>query len=231
MHFQEVRVVWTYLLHQWTLLCIFFVWRHFMLFMFLLSGGQIFSWGQNQYGQLGLGTNGQSISTPQNIQSLQGIPFAQISTGGAHSFALTLSGAVFGWGRNKFGQLGLNDSNGGRQKLVISEHSLPWLSLIVSIFFSDRSSPALLKSLRSQQVIDISCGEDHTAALTKLSYIHFDHIIIILHIISLLCVEDWFVYVMCDWWWIVVIPSTKRGRNIFIIVFVCLFPQKVEEVF
>lgn len=78
------------------------------------SGSQVFSWGQNRYGQLGLGVNEQSISTPQIIQSLLGIPFAQISAGGAHSFTLTLSGAVFGWGRNKFGQLGLNDSNGER---------------------------------------------------------------------------------------------------------------------
>uniref|UniRef100_A0AAX7U1I8 HECT domain-containing protein n=1 Tax=Astatotilapia calliptera TaxID=8154 RepID=A0AAX7U1I8_ASTCA len=70
----------------------------------LSKGGHIFSWGQNRYGQLGLGINGQSISTPQMIQSLQGIPFAQISAGGAHSFALTPSGAVFGWGRNNFGQ-------------------------------------------------------------------------------------------------------------------------------
>uniref|UniRef100_A0A3Q3E855 HECT and RLD domain containing E3 ubiquitin protein ligase 4 n=1 Tax=Labrus bergylta TaxID=56723 RepID=A0A3Q3E855_9LABR len=107
------------------------------------KGGQVFSWGQNRFGQLGLGLNGQSISTPQVIQSLHGVPFAQISAGGAHSFALTLSGAVFGWGRNKFGQLGLNDTN-------------------------DRCFPILLKSLRSQRVIYISCGEDHTAALTKL---------------------------------------------------------------
>lgn len=34
----------------------------------------------------------------------------------------------------------------------------------------DRWFPALLKSLRSQRVIFVSCGEDHTAALTKLSY-------------------------------------------------------------
>ncbi|XP_034040932.1 probable E3 ubiquitin-protein ligase HERC4 isoform X2 [Thalassophryne amazonica] len=108
----------------------------------LSRGGHIFSWGQNRYGQLGLGINGQSISTPQVIQSLEGIPFARISAGGAHSFALTLSGAVFGWGRNKFGQLGLNDIN-------------------------DRHFPTLLKSLRSLKVIYISCGEDHTAVLTK----------------------------------------------------------------
>ncbi|KAJ3610820.1 hypothetical protein NHX12_022911 [Muraenolepis orangiensis] len=88
--------------------------------------GQVFSWGQNRYGQLGLGMEGQGIPTPQHVQSLQGIPFAQIVAGGAHSFALTPSGAVFGWGRNKFGQLGLNDNN-------------------------DRHSPTLLRSLRSQR--------------------------------------------------------------------------------
>uniref|UniRef100_A0A8C6Q9Q1 HECT and RLD domain containing E3 ubiquitin protein ligase 4 n=1 Tax=Nothobranchius furzeri TaxID=105023 RepID=A0A8C6Q9Q1_NOTFU len=108
----------------------------------LSRGGHIFCWGQNRYGQLGLGINGPGISTPQILPSLQGIPFAQISAGGAHSFALTFSGAIFGWGCNKFGQLGLNDT-------------------------SDRCCPALLKSLRSQKVIYISCGEDHTAALTK----------------------------------------------------------------
>ncbi|KAL0964222.1 hypothetical protein UPYG_G00321040 [Umbra pygmaea] len=111
----------------------------------LSRGGQVYSWGQNRYGQLGLGTaghTGHQVSTPQVIQSLQGIPFIQISAGGAHSFALTLSGAVFGWGCNNFGQLGLNDNN-------------------------DRYYPALLKSLRSQRVIYVCCGEDHSAALTK----------------------------------------------------------------
>lgn len=83
----------------------------------LAAGGQIFSWGQNKYGQLGLGSQGVSVSTPQVIQSLQGVPFAQISAGGAHSFGLTLSGAIFGWGRNKFGQLGLNDNDGNRKRL------------------------------------------------------------------------------------------------------------------
>ncbi|XP_053476679.1 probable E3 ubiquitin-protein ligase HERC4 isoform X2 [Ictalurus furcatus] len=104
--------------------------------------GQIFSWGQNRYGQLGLGKERLCVLTPQVIHSLQGIPFAQISAGGAHSFALTMSGAVFGWGRNKFGQLGLNDNK-------------------------DRCFPSLLKTLRSQRVVYICCGEDHTAALTK----------------------------------------------------------------
>ncbi|NWV30073.1 HERC4 ligase, partial [Origma solitaria] len=108
----------------------------------LSKGSEVFSWGQNKYGQLGLGYEYKKQTSPQVIKSLLGIPFAQIAAGGAHSFVLTLSGAIFGWGRNKFGQLGLNDDN-------------------------DRYVPTLLKSLRSQKVVHICCGEDHTAALTK----------------------------------------------------------------
>ncbi|NWI84833.1 HERC4 ligase, partial [Pitta sordida] len=108
----------------------------------LSKGSEVFSWGQNKYGQLGLGYEYKKQTSPHMIKSLLGIPFAQIAAGGAHSFVLTLSGAIFGWGRNKFGQLGLNDDN-------------------------DRYVPTLLKSLRSQKVVYICCGEDHTAALTK----------------------------------------------------------------
>ncbi|KAM5237248.1 putative E3 ubiquitin-protein ligase HERC4 isoform 4-T4 [Ctenodactylus gundi] len=108
----------------------------------LSKGSEVFCWGQNKYGQLGLGTDCKKQTSPQLIKSLLGIPFMQVAAGGAHSFVLTLSGAIFGWGRNKFGQLGLNDEN-------------------------DRYVPNLLKSLRSQKIVYICCGEDHTAALTK----------------------------------------------------------------
>lgn len=46
------------------------------------------------------------------MRSLEGIPLAQVAAGGAHSFALSLSGAVFGWGMNNAGQLGLSDEEG-----------------------------------------------------------------------------------------------------------------------
>uniref|UniRef100_A0A4X1TP51 HECT and RLD domain containing E3 ubiquitin protein ligase 4 n=2 Tax=Sus scrofa TaxID=9823 RepID=A0A4X1TP51_PIG len=108
----------------------------------LSKASEVFCWGQNKYGQLGLGIDCKKQSSPQLIKSLLGIPFMQVAAGGAHSFVLTLSGAIFGWGRNKFGQLGLNDEN-------------------------DRYVPNLLKSLRTQKIVYICCGEDHTAALTK----------------------------------------------------------------
>uniref|UniRef100_A0A670YWZ5 HECT and RLD domain containing E3 ubiquitin protein ligase 3 n=1 Tax=Pseudonaja textilis TaxID=8673 RepID=A0A670YWZ5_PSETE len=101
-----------------------------------------FTWGQNNYGQLGLGKEFPSQDTPQRVRSLDGVPLSQVAAGGAHSFALSLSGAVFGWGKNTSGQLGLSDEK-------------------------DRESPCHVKLLRTQKVVYISCGNDHTAVLTK----------------------------------------------------------------
>uniref|UniRef100_A0A4W6BVK7 HECT and RLD domain containing E3 ubiquitin protein ligase 3 n=1 Tax=Lates calcarifer TaxID=8187 RepID=A0A4W6BVK7_LATCA len=108
----------------------------------LSRDGQLFTWGQNTSGQLGLGKGEPSKLFPHPLKSLAGIPLAQITAGGDHSFALSLSGAVFGWGKNRAGQLGLNDKQ-------------------------DRAVPCHIKFLRSQKVVYISCGDEHTAALTK----------------------------------------------------------------
>lgn len=108
----------------------------------LADDSQLFTWGQNSHGQLGLGEGFESQSSPQRVKSLEGIPLAQVTAGGFHSFALSLSGAVFGWGKNDAGQLGLNDDE-------------------------DRASPCHVKPLRTQKVVYISCGQEHTAILTK----------------------------------------------------------------
>uniref|UniRef100_A0A8D0LI58 HECT-type E3 ubiquitin transferase n=1 Tax=Sus scrofa TaxID=9823 RepID=A0A8D0LI58_PIG len=108
----------------------------------LAADGQFFTWGKNSHGQLGLGKEFPSQASPQRVRSLEGIPLAQVAAGGAHSFALSLSGAVFGWGMNNAGQLGLSDEE-------------------------DRESPCHVKLLRAQKVVYISCGEEHTAVLTK----------------------------------------------------------------
>ena len=91
---------------------IFLCVRKIVICDFCFTASEVFCWGQNKYGQLGLGIDCKKQASPQLIKSLLGIPFMQIAAGGAHSFVLTLSGAIFGWGRNKFGQLGLNDENG-----------------------------------------------------------------------------------------------------------------------
>ncbi|KAM9399961.1 E3 ISG15--protein ligase HERC5-like isoform 2-T2 [Salvelinus alpinus] len=104
--------------------------------------GKVFTWGQNSSGQHCLGKGEPSTSSPQLVKSLSGIPLAQITAGGDHSFALTLSGAVFGWGKNSAGQLGLGDT-------------------------VDRPAPAPVDCLNLKKTIAISCGVEHTVVLTK----------------------------------------------------------------
>uniref|UniRef100_A0A8C5UM04 Uncharacterized protein n=1 Tax=Malurus cyaneus samueli TaxID=2593467 RepID=A0A8C5UM04_9PASS len=80
--------------------------------MALSRGGELFTWGQNTHGQLGVGSQKTLTPKPQLVERLKGIPLAQIAAGGAHSTTVSLSGAVYSWGKNSFGQLGLGDTKG-----------------------------------------------------------------------------------------------------------------------
>ena len=66
----------------------------------------LWTWGRNNYGQLGLG-NTTARSSPNQISSLT--PWLQISTGYTHSLAVKTDGTMCSWGRNYAGQLGLGD--------------------------------------------------------------------------------------------------------------------------
>ena len=80
----------------------------------LITDGQVFTWGRDSRGQLGLGKSKAGTSSPKHLQSLSAIPLVQIAAGGEQSFALSVSGGVFGWGSNNCGQLGLGNTTGNR---------------------------------------------------------------------------------------------------------------------
>ncbi|MEQ2239028.1 hypothetical protein ILYODFUR_000317 [Ilyodon furcidens] len=103
---------------------------------------QVYTWGLDSRGQLGLGKKGSGARSPQQVRSLSSVPVVRISAGGDQSFALSVSGGVFCWGRNNCGQLGLGDTK-------------------------DTHTPTCVHSLNLKKTHDICCGNDHTAILTK----------------------------------------------------------------
>ncbi|KAM7412744.1 hypothetical protein PAMA_020224 [Pampus argenteus] len=86
--------------------------------MAVLDNGEIYGWGYNCNGQLGLGNNGNQ-QTPCRIAALQGINIVQVACGYAHTLALTDEGFVYAWGANSYGQLGTgNKSNQALPTLI-----------------------------------------------------------------------------------------------------------------
>jgi alpha-tubulin suppressor-like RCC1 family protein len=74
----------------------------------LAQDGRVFAWGDNSYGQLGLGDTLQR-DVPNVIHGLTHI--RKISAGYTHAAALRADGAVFIWGHNVRGQLGDGSTN------------------------------------------------------------------------------------------------------------------------
>jgi len=65
--------------------------------------GKVFTWGDNTYGQLGLGTL-ENAESPTEVFGLNDV--IAVSAGSYHSMALTSDGNLYLWGRNSFGQIG-----------------------------------------------------------------------------------------------------------------------------
>ena len=72
----------------------------------LQSDGTVLSWGNNTSGQLGNGSTTDS-STPGPVTGLgAGSGVVDLATGFSHAIVRTDSGALYGWGDNKTGELG-----------------------------------------------------------------------------------------------------------------------------
>ncbi len=72
------------------------------------TDGTLWSWGNNSVGQLGLGTNNNSISSPVQVGSLTN--WTKVSTGYFHTVSVRTDGTLWTWGANAFGTLGLGDT-------------------------------------------------------------------------------------------------------------------------
>ncbi|MDI9308751.1 MAG: T9SS type A sorting domain-containing protein [Limnohabitans sp.] len=77
------------------------------------NGGTLWTWGRNNFGQLG---SSGVPSSQSNIPIQVGISsdWSKISAGSSHALAIKTNGTLWAWGRNNYGQLGNNstvDSN------------------------------------------------------------------------------------------------------------------------
>ncbi|RVE65119.1 hypothetical protein OJAV_G00132510 [Oryzias javanicus] len=106
--------------------------------MAVLDNGEIYGWGYNCNGQLGLGNNGNQ-QTPCRIAALQGVNVIQVACGYAHTLALTDEGFVYAWGANSYGQLGTGNK-------------------------SNQALPTLINTDKERMVEVAACHTSHTSA-------------------------------------------------------------------
>ena len=92
----------------------------------LLSDGSLYTWGDNKYGQLGLGdkanqhyfaSNNQKINIPDKINELIGLKDTYYDTSKRmyidkfSLYAITENGELYAWGDNSDGQLGIGNTD------------------------------------------------------------------------------------------------------------------------
>nr|XP_012226242.1 PREDICTED: RCC1 and BTB domain-containing protein 1-like isoform X2 [Linepithema humile] len=74
--------------------------------MAVTCDGQLYGWGENTYGQLGLGDNAAMINR-KPIKIIKDVAIAKVECGSEHTLALTREGLLYVWGKNDDGQLGI----------------------------------------------------------------------------------------------------------------------------
>ena len=122
----------------------------------LTESSEIYTWGSNGQGQLGLGyCSSQSLAEPQLVECLACLPVRQVVAGAYHNLLVTPSGSVYAWGSNTHGQLGLG------------EETITSTSSAASAASTSAATPRLLKNMKRRGVTFAACGEEHSALLTK----------------------------------------------------------------
>jgi len=112
----------------------------------LKSDGTVWSWGGNEFGQIGIGTADSAVhSNPSQVVGPGGAGFltsvAAIAAGGTHTVALRNDNTVWTWGQNQFGQLGLGTADGVAHP---SPAQVPGMIGVVAISAKDLTTVALL---------------------------------------------------------------------------------------
>ena len=107
--------------------------------MALGDDGNYYAWGRNQYGQLGDGTNTDSLS-PVRVDLPAGVVLTQVTSGEVSTVAIGSDGNTYAWGRNVNGQLGDTTT-------------------------TDRNRPVVVALPAGLTLTQVSSGQNHTIAI------------------------------------------------------------------
>jgi len=107
--------------------------------------GELYAWGSNAHGQLGLDLRSPSISEPRIVPyfSLPARHVKQVACGETHCVALDISGNVHSWGSHAEGKLGLGEIS------------------------ADILAPRQIHFFDDKEVVQVAAGVDHCSALTS----------------------------------------------------------------
>jgi len=143
------------------------------------TSGHVYSWGMSRFGQLGLGPEAVAdkvVATPGMVRLASltegvgngtvGKPLVarQLSCGGMHTAALSMTGEVYCWGRADSGQLGI-----GRRWITNPVSGRDGSYIDTSLCLSGMHSPELVENFvaSDDHVVQVACGAFHTMAATK----------------------------------------------------------------
>eukprot|EP00897_Mesotaenium_endlicherianum_P002227 jgi/Mesen1/2031/ME000148S01136 len=110
---------------------------------FLTSDGEVYVAGNNDSGQLGVGSHTPQ-PTPVRVAALDTRTITHVACGQAHSVAVTDAGALASWGASELGQLGQKEA----------------------AEVTDVAQPRIVKGSREMRFARVACGATHTLALT-----------------------------------------------------------------
>lgn len=115
----------------------------------IAQNGQVYSWGEDKYGQLGRGDGGRNDCSKTadcrlDISAIEGIENAvMVAPGYSHNLVLTEEGTVWAFGANGYGQLGNNTSTDSSTPVKVDFTAATEAGHIVQVVVSGNSSYAL----------------------------------------------------------------------------------------
>lgn len=105
------------------------------------SDGTMWAWGANDFGQVGSGSNFDSIATPVRLifdidpKSTANNSLDKVAAGGFHTLAIMTDGTLWAWGLNADGQLGNDSTDDARvpQRVGLDKD---WVAVAAGQYFS-----------------------------------------------------------------------------------------------